>query len=67
MPAQLKLVCMCTLMYNVIRKSQVRAKCHVIVTWEVLQAFLCIATIFAVNIPNVWQVMDLLVTHGLQP
>ena len=30
------------------------SKCHVIITWEVLQAFLHIATIFAVSIPNVW-------------
>ena len=30
------------------------AKYHVIIIWEVLQAFLCIATIFAVGMPNVW-------------
>ena len=43
------------------------AKCHVIITWEVLQAFLHIATIFAVSIPNVWRTINKLVTQGLQP
>ena len=43
------------------------AKCHVIITWEVLQAFLYIAMIFAVSIPNVWQTINMVVTQGLQP
>ena len=43
------------------------SKCHVIITWEVLQAFLRIATMFAISIPNVWQMIDNLVTQGLQP
>ena len=44
-----------------------RAKCYVTVTWEVLQGFLCIAMIFANSIPNVWRMIDKLVTQGLQP
>ena len=55
--------------YTCMRGSTVvcPTKCHVVVTWEVLQAFLRIATMFAVSIPNVWPTIDKLVTQGLQP
>ena len=43
------------------------AKCHMIVTWEVLQAFLHIVMIFAVSIPNVWRTIDKLATHSVPP
>ena len=42
------------------------AKCHVIVTWEVLQAFLRIATIVVVSTPNVWQTINKLLTQDLE-
>ena len=42
-------------------------ECHVIITWEVLQALFRIVMIFAVSIPNVWRTIDNLVTQGLQP
>ena len=45
------------------------AKHHVIVTWEVLQVFLHIATILVVSIhePKVRRMIDKLVTQSLQP
>ena len=43
------------------------AICHVLVTWEVLQALLCIAMIIVVSTPNVWRTISKLVTQGLQP
>ena len=39
----------------------------VIVTWEVLQAFMHIAMMFALSIANVWGSIDNLVTLVLQP
>ena len=51
-------VCSCTVTCSIIREVVVTTKFHVIVMWEVLQAFPCIATIFVVGIPNVWRTIE---------